>query len=101
MMDAAREYFDYLILDSPPLAHVSDARVLANKCEASLMVIKAGSTSRHSLMKAIEDLGDSKARLAGAVLNEYDVRSGSHKSKYYYSGYSGLYGSYGYGQRSN
>ena len=100
-MDAAREYFDYLILDSPPLAHVSDARVLANKCEASLMVIKAASTSRHSLMKGVEDLGDSKARLAGAVLNEHDVRSGSSEYKYYYPGYSGRYGSYGYGRCSN
>jgi len=101
MMDAVREYFEYLIVDSPPLAHVSDARVLANKCEASLMVIKAGSTSRHSLLKGVEDLSDSKARLAGAVLNEYDVRSGSGKYEYYYSGYSGRYGSYGYGRRSN
>jgi succinoglycan biosynthesis transport protein ExoP len=95
MMDAVRPYFDHIIIDSPPLSNVSDARVLANACEGSLMVVKASSTSRSIAKKAVEHLAGSRARLVGAVLNDVDARSKS--GDYSYSYYSG-YGRYGYGR---
>jgi capsular exopolysaccharide synthesis family protein len=101
MMELAKEYFDYVVLDSPPLSHVSDGRVLANSCEAVLIVIKAASTSRHAVRKATEQLADSRARLAGAVLNDVDVRKRNSDYSYYYNkGYynastDGGYGSHG------
>jgi capsular exopolysaccharide synthesis family protein len=100
MIQAVTEYFDYIIVDSPPLSHVSDARILANSCEASILVIKAASTSRHGAVKAVDQLNESHADLVGIVLNDVDVRS--RKSGDYYSGYStgyGTYGGYSYGQQ--
>jgi polysaccharide biosynthesis transport protein len=93
MMEAMREYFDYVIVDSPPLSNVSDGRVLANTCAAVIVVIKACATSRHAIKRAVEHLNDSRSRLAGVVLNDIDVRSRSGDYAYYYkSGYSRSYG---------
>jgi capsular exopolysaccharide synthesis family protein len=100
MMDALRGYFDFVVVDSPPLGHVSDARVLANECEAAVIVVKAASTSRHALNKAVDDLADSRIRVAGVVLNDFDVRSRKGGYSYYYYTYS-RYSAYGYGRYGN
>jgi capsular exopolysaccharide synthesis family protein len=94
MIETLGQYFDFVILDSPPLLNVSDARILSTACEASILVVKAFSTSRHLVKRAVDDISPSTARLAGTVLNDIDVRSSSayypyHSSRYsYYSGYS-------------
>ena len=93
MIEALSQYFDFVILDSPPLLNVSDARILSTACEASILVVKAFSTSRHLVKRALEDISGSTARLAGTVLNDIDVRSNSgyypYSSTYsYYSRYT-------------
>jgi capsular exopolysaccharide synthesis family protein len=94
MIEALGQYFDFVILDSPPLLNVSDARILSTACEASILVVKAFSTSRHLVKRAVDDISTSTARLAGTVLNDIDIRSSSgyypyDSGKYsYYTGYS-------------
>jgi len=92
MVKVLTNYFDFIILDTPPLLNVSDARILSSTCDASLLVIKAGTTSRHLAKKAAEDLNASNARLIGTVLNNLDARIGQsyyYNSKCsYYSGYA-------------
>jgi polysaccharide biosynthesis transport protein len=94
MMEVVREYFEYVIIDSPPLSNVSDGRVLANSCEGVLLVIKASATSRHAARKALDNLSESRAHTVGAILNDVDVRSRSGDYSYYYAGSGGYkYGS--------
>src|SRR5262249_51525841 len=40
MIEALREYFDYIVLDSPPVGNVSDARILAVNADSTVVVIK-------------------------------------------------------------
>jgi polysaccharide biosynthesis transport protein len=89
LVQVLRQYFDYVVLDSPPLANVSDARILAANAEATLLVVKAFSTSRHAAKRAVEHLQELKARNIAVILNDLDVRMRGNYSyysdRYYYS----------------
>jgi Mrp family chromosome partitioning ATPase len=78
-----------VVLDSPPLANVSDARILASDAEATLLVVKAFSTSRHVAKRAVEHLQELKARNIAVILNDLDVRTRGNYSyysdRYYYT----------------
>jgi capsular exopolysaccharide synthesis family protein len=90
MLTSLREYFDYVVIDSPPVSHVSDARILGRQTDATLLVVKAGSTPRHIAEHAAGNLADAHGRVAGVVLNDVDMRVKGYDS-YYYAGYSGQY----------
>jgi len=93
MMDALREYFDYVVLDSPPVGNVSDARILAASSDSTILVVKAFSTSRHHARAAVNHLVDAHAHLGGVVLNDVDVRLRSYyASNSYYRNYYAGYG---------
>jgi len=85
MMSALQQYFDYVVIDSPPLISVSDARVVGPVCDGVVLVVKAMSTSREAARRAAAHLFDSRSRILGAILNDLDVRARSE----YYSYYSG------------
>jgi succinoglycan biosynthesis transport protein ExoP len=89
LLDVLREYFDYVVIDTPPLNSVSDARVLGTICDCVTMVIKASSTSRSQVRQAFDHLLQTQARIAGVILNDVDVRKRSYYSSQYY--YGGVY----------
>lgn len=69
MIKEARREFDFVIFDSPPVLAVSDAQVIANKCDGVILVINSGKTDRNAAIKAKDQLENAKAKLLGAVLN--------------------------------
>jgi capsular exopolysaccharide synthesis family protein len=91
LMKVLPQYFDYVILDSPPVSNVSDARILASLADATILVVKAFSTSRHQASSAINQLTESRPRLAGVVLNDLDVKAIGTYYSYYYSKYAYSY----------
>ncbi|MDZ4992158.1 polysaccharide biosynthesis tyrosine autokinase [Clostridium perfringens] len=74
--------YDYVILDTPPLRAVTDAQVLAGKCDGTILVVRAESTSKDSIIKAYKELEKVRANVLGAVLNGI---KGNNKSYYYYN----------------
>lgn len=87
-----RGRFDYVVLDSPPVLPVADASILAGQVEGTIIVARAGSTSRRSLDRALDSVLRVGGRPAGFVLNDlpFDRRG---------YGYGYGYGGYGYGSR--
>lgn len=71
--------FDWIIIDSPPIAPLADTLSLARNADASLLVAKAGSTRRSAVEEAVAVLG--RSRIVGIVLN------GIESLDRYYSGY--------------
>jgi capsular exopolysaccharide synthesis family protein len=90
-----REKFDVVIVDSPPLIPVSDARILARYTDGILIVVKIGSTTRESLVQARREISSVDGRILGAVLNDLDIRRRRYYGYSYY-GYYGKYPSYSY-----
>jgi capsular exopolysaccharide synthesis family protein len=69
VIDRLAQEADLLLFDSPPLAAVSDAAVLAARVDGVLMVVDAGRTRRDTARQAKEQLERVGARLLGVVLN--------------------------------
>lgn len=78
-----KQLADIVIFDSPPLLAVADATVLGHACDATLLVVMAGSTRGSSLRRAGELLKQAGITLAGVVLNRA-TRDGSGYGYYYY-----------------
>jgi succinoglycan biosynthesis transport protein ExoP len=82
-----RSKYKFIILDSPPIASVSDVQIIAAEVDGVLLVVRSGSTSRHIVQRSCRMLRQTGARLLGTVLNGIDFRS----DKYGYYGYSNYY----------
>ncbi len=88
LLGFAREHFDYVLIDTPPLTAAIDAAVIAEKCDGAILVIAQGKTNSR-LIKAIKkQLEASGVKILGVVLNKFNMR----KNGYY--GYRSYYGKY-------
>lgn len=76
----AKEAYDVILFDTPPILAVTDAQVLANSCDGTVLVVYSGRTEMEQAAKAKELLATTKGKLLGAVLNHKKLES----SDYYY-----------------
>ena len=90
----ARKEFDYVVLDLPPMAAVSDAESMTAYADAAILVVRQNAALAPALNKAAEALDNSNAKLLGAVLNNVYKTPFIETTGYGY-GYSGRYGKYG------
>ncbi len=99
----ARQNFDYVVIDSPPVAIVSDAFLIARFTDANLFVIRYGYSSREVLNLINDIYKHHEVRNLALVVNDFAPRRGyGYGYSYAYSyGYSYGYGyRYGYGYGS-
>lgn len=97
LLEQVSQKFDYVLLDSPPVLHVSDSRILAAQVEAVILVTHGAVTPRQAVQYAKNHLLQVNANLIGVVLNNVDFNAVGYDYYYrYYRGY-GYKGSYGYG----
>lgn len=102
LLKELRKSYDYIILDTPPVAVVTDAVVLAPHCDGVLFVVRANSTDRLAVAHAMEQLEYAKAKVLGFVLTGIDGKSSSGQYKKYRYHRYGRYGyGYGYYSRNN
>lgn len=73
--------FDIIIIDAPPLLSVSDAQILANKCDGTVLIVNTGVVEKEAVRKAKAILSNSQSIIIGVVLNNYRVPKHQH---YYY-----------------
>lgn len=89
LIETVRSWYDYVIIDTPPIGLVIDAAIIAQKCDATILVTESGAIKRRFVLKAKEQMAQSGAQFLGVILNKVDHTT---------DGY-GSYGSYGqYGQ---
>jgi capsular exopolysaccharide synthesis family protein len=86
VMIALRDKFDFVVIDSPPVIHFSDARVLSSLADVVVLVARYGLTTRRSITRCVQILDEVRAPIAGVVLNDIDL--GSADYHYYNYGYS-------------
>ncbi len=73
-----REQFDLVLIDSPPVLPVTDAAILSQHADATLMLAAAGQTRRADLHRAAEKLGQVGATILGIVLNKVTRQTGRY-----------------------
>jgi len=84
MKEFGKEY-DRIVMDSAPVAAVTDPVVLSRLADGVILVIHAGVTSRDIIANGIRRLKDVHATILGAMLNNIDIGKGS--CYYYYQDY--------------
>ena len=84
-----RNKYDYIIIDTPPVLVVPDARIIAEVADAVLFTVKWDSTSKALVDESIRMFHNSGQRISGLILSQINERG---MRKY---GHAGTYGTYG------
>ncbi|NLH41913.1 MAG: polysaccharide biosynthesis tyrosine autokinase [Planctomycetes bacterium] len=91
------EDYDRILIDSPPVAAVTDPLILAALCDVTILVVRAEQSMRRVSMQARDSLASVEARILGVVVNDVPLKSGRYG---YYGGYGyRYYGQYGNGKQ--
>lgn len=82
LLEEASQNYDVVIFDTPPVLAVTDAQILANIVDGSLLVVRSNNTENEDALKAKEALEPAKAKLLGAILNDREKKASNYH--YYY-----------------
>ena len=97
VIDKLSNYYDYIFIDLPPINTVSDALVMTKYISGLILIIKANTSKRANVIKAISQLELVNANVIGVVLN--GVKNKMQITQKSYSKYS-RYRKYGYAEAS-
>ena len=86
-----REKYDLVILDTPPVLVVADARILASHADAVVYVVRWDHTPRGAVLEGLNEMRAMRTPLAGVVLTMVNE---AKASKYAYDGYAYYRGRY-------
>ncbi len=82
------EEFDLVLIDTPPMLHMADARIFADHTDGVILVFRAGVTNLDQAQAAHEIFVHDRVRVLGTILNDFDPsregKSGYYKSYYQY-----------------
>ena len=92
LLREARERYDYVIIDTPPVLGLPDVRALSPAADAIVFVVQWDRTRRDAAAAALKQLADVSAEVAGVVLNQVDMKK--HAS-YAYGDHAQYYVDYG------
>lgn len=93
LLDALKESYDFIIIDTPPINIVSDALVLSNMVTGYIMVARSNYTEYQALDVAMSNFELANIKPLGVVLNDFNkkqtkyARGGKYKYKTYYNYY--------------
>ena len=82
-MSRVKEYFDMVIIDTPPIGVIVDAAVIASYADAGLMVVGANMLSQKDIRRNIQIMKNANENFLGVVLNK------AKDKKDTYGGYGG------------
>jgi succinoglycan biosynthesis transport protein ExoP len=93
LLTLARKKFDTVIIDTPPMVNLADARVVARFGDALILVVRSGVTTRDAAMLAKSRFADDGIPVLGTILNFWNPKTpGYSYYRYYYAGYYHYYG---------
>lgn len=85
LISQLRESYDIILIDTPPLLAVTDAQIVASKCDGAILVVDQGRVKRDIAKRAVQNLQAVNARILGVVLNNVK-RKANEEAYYYYYG---------------
>lgn len=86
LLQGLREDYDFIFVDTPPVLSVSDAQILAARCDGILLVVDAQTTRKNEASYVISQLKTTEKPLFGVVLNFVEP---TDETYYYYYRYAG------------
>jgi polysaccharide biosynthesis transport protein len=93
LLNLVRNHFDAVVIDTPPMVNIADARVIGRYADALILVVRSGVTSRDAALLARSRFADDGVPIMGTILNFWNPKTpGYSYYKYYYAGYQHYYG---------
>jgi len=83
LLDPLQSWFDWIIIDSPPVLPLGDTSVWMRLCDATLLVTRPGKTEKRQLQRTLEAVEQTK--LLGALVNG-STETGASNYYHYYAG---------------
>ena len=96
LMHVLREYYDYVIVDAPPVSVVTDAAIIGGMVDGALLVVRSGYAPVEMIQLAKRKLEDVNVKIFGVILARYSPKRVGRQSGYYYS-----YKGYGYRKKNS
>lgn len=84
LLQRVRREFDTILIDTPPVLMVADARVMGRVADAAILVIRAGQTTRDVAYQAKQRLVDDGITVLGSILNRWRLKSKTRYTNYHY-----------------
>ena len=99
LLEWARENYDFVVLDLPPMSAASDAVGMTGLADACLLVVRQNVATAGAINKSAASLEGSRAKLLGCVLNNVYATAlssgqGLYGGKYSHYSHYGSYGNY-------
>ncbi len=93
LLKIARDKFDTVVVDTPPMVNISDARVVARHGDAVILILRSAATTRDAALLAKRRFNEDGIQVLGTILNWWNPSTpGYGYYKYYYAGYYHYYG---------
>jgi polysaccharide biosynthesis transport protein len=90
LIELARAEYDFVLIDSPPMMGIADARLLSRNADGVILISRAGETSPDQLAEARERLADDGTPVIGTILNDCDLRIEDPAYVNHYNSYAGV-----------
>ncbi|MCQ2064191.1 MAG: polysaccharide biosynthesis tyrosine autokinase [Fibrobacter sp.] len=94
LLEEAKQKFDFIVVDTPPLSLVTDAELICPLADFSLFVLHYGKHGMDEIKEAVEKIKHYTDKPCAFVMNHCEREPGH----YYGYGY-GYYGKYGYSKK--
>jgi polysaccharide biosynthesis transport protein len=94
-----RTEFETILIDTPPMLQIPDARVLGRMVDRVVLVLRAGKTTRAAATAARQRFSEDGTKMLGTILNDWNPKRSpngyyGNYNGYYYGGYRNGYNSY-------
>ena len=85
LIEFAKDNYDYVVIDSPPVLGLADAPVIGAKVDATLLVVEANQLRTPAVRLTIERLASSGTKILGVLLTKYNAPTAGYMDYYSYS----------------
>lgn len=96
LLELLAQYFDYVIVDAPPIGALIDAAQIARYCDGTLLVVSYNSVRKQELIDAKQQLEATGCPILGTVINQAEFDAYINRKYYYKSYYNSYYQSSSY-----
>ena len=84
LLKRCRSEYDMIVIDTPPMLQLTDARVIGRLADGVIVVARAEQTTRDAMMAVAQRFAEDRVRILGTVLNDWNPKLSSN-------GYYGYY----------
>lgn len=82
LLQYLRNHFDTILIDTPPMLPVPDARLLGRVADTAILVIRSRHAARESVLAARERLMEDGTTILGTILNDWNPTLSSTEYRY-------------------